>query len=124
VNDEHPLENTLMEPVHLEEVKKETRISGEGHLIQVEALTKSFGNVAAVRGVDLAIGEHEFLSIVGRDRARAHCCTCSQAWNLQTADIFTATGKTAMGEISSDSRKRIWPSGGAVRWAWFSRHFT
>jgi putative ABC transport system ATP-binding protein len=35
-------------------------------LIKVESLTKSFGTVKAVQGIDLTIGKHEFLSVIGR----------------------------------------------------------
>jgi putative ABC transport system ATP-binding protein len=42
------------------------RFPRDGDLIRVEGLHKSFGSVAAVRGVDFCVGQHEFLSIVGR----------------------------------------------------------
>jgi ABC-type lipoprotein export system ATPase subunit len=38
----------------------------DGDLLRVEGLHKSYGSVAAVRGVDFCVSEHEFLSIVGR----------------------------------------------------------
>ncbi|MBI4787007.1 MAG: ABC transporter ATP-binding protein [Chloroflexi bacterium] len=38
----------------------------DADLIRVEGLSKSYGAVAAVRGIDFSIGQGEFLSIVGR----------------------------------------------------------
>ena len=42
------------------------RFPRDGDLIKVEGLHKSYGSVAAVRGVDFSVSQHEFLSIVGR----------------------------------------------------------
>jgi ABC-type lipoprotein export system ATPase subunit len=38
----------------------------EGIFLRVEALRKTYGAVEAVRGVDFCVGQHEFLSIIGR----------------------------------------------------------
>jgi len=48
------------------QASRESSGSPMGHLLQAEGLRKSFGAVEAVRGVDLALAEGEFLSIVGR----------------------------------------------------------
>jgi putative ABC transport system ATP-binding protein len=44
----------------------EKKLRQDEVLIRVEGLKKTFGAVTAIRGVDFSIGQHEFLSIIGR----------------------------------------------------------
>ena len=46
-------------------VGTETAASGARAIIEVENLTKRFGTVSALEGIDLRIGEGEFVAIMG-----------------------------------------------------------
>jgi ABC-type lipoprotein export system ATPase subunit len=66
VNNMMPLEKLSTEQRPASDLLVEIPISRGADLIKAEGISKSFGAVEAVRGVDLSIGENEFLSIIGR----------------------------------------------------------
>jgi ABC-type lipoprotein export system ATPase subunit len=55
-----------MEPAVTQVVEGRKNLADAGEFLRVEGLHKTFGNVEAVRGIDFCVGQHEFLSIVGR----------------------------------------------------------
>ncbi len=66
MNDSYNMEKVIEEKAVVDSAQVKSRFPRGEDLLRVEALHKSFGSVAAVRGIDFQVGQHEFLSIVGR----------------------------------------------------------
>jgi putative ABC transport system ATP-binding protein len=60
------MQSVVEEQAEFDPAQVGSRFSRDGDMLRVESLRKSFGAVSAVRNVDFSVGQHEFLSIVGR----------------------------------------------------------
>ena len=66
MNNTYNVQEIIEEQAVVDSAQVKSRFPRDEDLLRVESLHKSFGSVAAVRGIDFRVGQHEFLSIIGR----------------------------------------------------------
>jgi len=67
--------------------------------LAVEGLVKSFGKHTVLKGIDLAVGEHEVIALIGASGSGKsdRCCGASTCWSRSTPVASSSMGATSRG---------------------------